>query len=93
MPNVASSRLSVFLAVACMALSAPAWAQKDAGSIVGTVKDQTGAIVAKAKVTVSDVERGTYLESATNDSASTWPARSVWAITRSRWSTPDSKRR
>src|SRR5713226_2915734 len=51
-----------------MVFPVAAWAQKDAGSIVGTVKDQTGAIVAKAKVTVSDVDRGTYLETATNDS-------------------------
>jgi hypothetical protein len=36
--------------------------------IVGTVKDQTGAIVAHAKVTVSDVERGTHIETSTNDS-------------------------
>ena len=48
--------------------SAPMWAQKDAGSIVGTVKDQTGAIVANAKVTVSDVERGIRLETTTNES-------------------------
>src|SRR6266849_11077358 len=67
-PNMASSRLSVFVAVAWIVFSVAAWAQKDAGSIVGTVKDQTGAIVAKAKVTVSDVDRGTYLETATNDS-------------------------
>ena len=46
----------------------PAWAQKDAGSIVGTVKDQTGAIVANAKVTVEDVERGIHLQTTTNDS-------------------------
>ena len=68
MPNLASSRFSVFLAILCMVFPVAAWAQKDAGSIVGTVKDQTGAIVAKAKVTVSDVDRGTYLETATNDS-------------------------
>jgi hypothetical protein len=41
---------------------------KDAGSIVGTVRDQTGAIVAGAEVTVSDSERGIRLETKTNDS-------------------------
>ena len=67
MPNLASFRLPVFLlAVVCIVSSA--WAQKDAGSIVGTVKDQTGAIVAGAKVTVSDVERGIRLETKSNDS-------------------------
>ena len=69
MPNLASFRLPVLLlAVVCIASSVPMWAQKDAGSIVGTVKDQTGAIVANAKVTVSDVERGIHLETTTNES-------------------------
>ena len=68
MPSLAISRSSVFLAVTCVILSVTAWAQKDAGGIVGTVKDQTGAIVANAKVTVTDVERGTHLETVTNDS-------------------------
>ncbi len=57
-----------FLALVCMVLSMPALAQKDTGSIVGTVIDQTGAIVANAKVTVSDVERGIHLQTTTNDS-------------------------
>ena len=69
MPHLASFRLPVLLlAVVCLASSVPMWAQKDAGSIVGTVKDQTGAIVANAKVTVSDVERGIHLETTTNES-------------------------
>ncbi len=69
MPHLASFRLPVLLlAVMCVASSVPMWAQKDAGSIVGTVKDQTGAIVANAKVTVSDVERGIHLETTTNES-------------------------
>jgi hypothetical protein len=69
MPHLASFRLPVlFLAVVCVASSLPMWAQKDAGSIVGTVKDQTGAIVANAKVIVTDVERGIHLETTTNES-------------------------
>jgi hypothetical protein len=69
MSTLASVRVSaLFLGAICMVFSASAWAQKDAGSIVGTVKDQTGAIVANAKVTVSDVERGSHLETTTNDS-------------------------
>ena len=64
----ASFRALLFVAVACMALCLPAWAQKDAGSIVGAVKDQTGASVANAKVTVTDTERGTHQETTTNDS-------------------------
>ena len=68
MPKLATSRSSVCLAILCVALSLPAWAQKDAGGIVGTVKDATGAVLAKAKVTVADVDRGTHLETETNDS-------------------------
>jgi hypothetical protein len=49
-------------------LSLTAWAQKDTGSIVGTVKDPTGAVVANAKVTVTDVERGITFGSTTNES-------------------------
>lgn len=63
-----AARFSILLAVVCLTLSVAAWGQKDAGSIVGTVKDQTGAIVANAKVTVSDVERGTNLVTSTNES-------------------------
>ena len=39
-------------------LAIPAWAQKDTGSIVGTVKDPSGALIADAKVTITDVEHG-----------------------------------
>ena len=41
---------------------------KDTGNIVGTVKDQTGAVVANAKVVVTDVERDIQLDTTTNDS-------------------------
>ena len=36
-----------------LALAAPLSAQKDAGAIVGLVRDSTGAVVADAKVTVT----------------------------------------
>jgi len=39
-------------------LATSAWAQKDTGSIVGTVKDPSGAIVANAKVLITDLEHG-----------------------------------
>src|SRR6516225_3248349 len=47
-------------------LAIPAWAQKDAGSIVGTVKDPSGAIVANAKVTITDLEHGQTSSTTTN---------------------------
>src|SRR5271165_2524316 len=47
--------------------AAAAWAQKDAGAIVGIVRDQSGAVVGAAKVTVTDVDRGTKSVIATND--------------------------
>src|SRR5512135_840424 len=44
---------------AMLILSPTMWAQKDMGSIVGTVRDPSGAFVAGAKVTVTDADRGT----------------------------------
>src|ERR1700751_225586 len=44
----------------------PSWAQKDMGTIVGAVKDSTGAVVADANVTVTDVEHGTAFHTTTN---------------------------
>jgi hypothetical protein len=49
-----------------LALSAPVLAQKDAGAIVGLVRDSSGAVVIGAKVTVTDADRGTTLEMTTN---------------------------
>ena len=43
------------------------WAQKDMGSIVGTVRDPSGAVVAGAKVTVVDADRGTTFETTTGN--------------------------
>jgi len=45
----------------------PLWAQKDAGAIVGLVRDASGAVVTGAKVTVVDVDRGIQLTLSTND--------------------------
>jgi hypothetical protein len=50
-----------------LALAAPLWAQKDAGAIVGLVRDTSGAVITGAKVTVTDVERGIQLTLSTND--------------------------
>src|ERR1035438_5741722 len=58
---------SVFLASVLLALATPLWAQKDAGAIVGLVRDPSGAVVTGAKVTVTDVDRGIQLTLSTND--------------------------
>jgi hypothetical protein len=34
-----------------------AWAQETTGSISGTVKDSSGAVIAKAKVTLTDTDK------------------------------------
>ena len=46
---------------------ASAWGQKDTGSIVGTVKDPSGAVVANAKVMVADAEHGINFATKTNE--------------------------
>ena len=61
-----SSLLIVSSLFLLITLIAPAWAQKDAGSIVGTVKDPSGAIVANAKVTITDLEHGQSSSTTTN---------------------------
>lgn len=52
--------------VAIISCVIPALAQKDTGSIVGSVKDPSGAVVANAKVTVTDVEHGQTSPTTTN---------------------------
>ena len=51
-----------------LVLAMPAFAQKDTGSIVGTVRDGTGAVVVDAAVEVTDIERGQTFKATTSDS-------------------------
>lgn len=60
--------LSVALSALFIMVAAPVWGQKDMGNIVGLVKDSTGAVVADANVTLTDVEHGTILKTTTNAS-------------------------
>jgi len=55
-----------FAFVPVILLSALCWGQKDTGSIVGTVKDPSGAVIAGAKVTATDADRGTSFQTTTN---------------------------
>src|SRR5207302_9946545 len=49
-------------------LTASAWGQKDAGSIAGTIRDASGAAVPQAKITVTEVDKGTSLIYSTGSS-------------------------
>ena len=51
-----------------LAVAASAWAQKDTGSIVGTVKDPTGALIPDAKITVTETEKGTTFVTSSDSS-------------------------
>lgn len=57
---------SVVVVLFGLGVAPAAWAQKDMGNIVGTVKDATGAVLADAKVTVTDVDHGTTFQTTTN---------------------------
>ncbi|MBO0910338.1 MAG: TonB-dependent receptor, partial [Acidobacteria bacterium] len=60
MRHQSGRRLSLFsLSISLFfVLAGPAWAQKDMASIVGVVRDPSGAVVANALVKVTDVDHG-----------------------------------
>lgn len=60
-------RWIIVCAFALLVLAGNAQAQKDTGSIVGTVTDASGAAVAGAKVVVTDVDRGINFETTTSE--------------------------
>src|SRR5688572_15063602 len=43
-------------------VAAPAWAQFETGTVVGTLKDSTGAVVPGAKVTLTNTQTGVTVE-------------------------------
>src|SRR3981081_3801942 len=57
----------LFIILMVLNVVTPLWAQKDAGAIVGLVRDASGAVVGGAKITVEDVDRGLQLTVSTND--------------------------
>jgi hypothetical protein len=54
------------LLLLAIGFATPLWAQKDAGTIVGTVRDASGAVVPGAKVSIEDVDRGVQMTLSTN---------------------------
>jgi TonB dependent receptor/Carboxypeptidase regulatory-like domain len=58
-PFPRSVRSVVYASLLVVGLCMAALAQKDTGAIAGTVKDSSGAVVASAQVTITDVDRGT----------------------------------
>ncbi len=56
----------VLLLTLFASLTPASWAQKDTATIVGTVKDPSGAVVPNVSVTVTDVEHGQTLNTTTN---------------------------
>jgi carboxypeptidase family protein/TonB-dependent receptor-like protein len=61
------TRIHVVLLAFILATCGLAKAQKDTGAIVGLVRDSSGASVAKARVTVTDVDRGTVVPAETSN--------------------------
>jgi Carboxypeptidase regulatory-like domain len=61
------SRVLLLLAAGVMITCATATAQKDTGGITGIVTDPTGAVVSGAKVSITDVDRGTTVTTSTNN--------------------------
>ena len=64
--KMASSAVCISLALFCF--SGTLSAQQVFGSIFGTVTDPTGAAVNGAKVTITDVNKGTVSEVTSNES-------------------------
>jgi carboxypeptidase family protein/TonB-dependent receptor-like protein len=60
-------RVLLLLAAAVMLPCTTAHAQKDTGGITGTVTDPSGAVVSGAKVSITDVDRGTTVTTTTNN--------------------------
>jgi len=63
-----SVRLSIVVALLTIGLSVPAWAQVTAGSVVGTISDPSGRVVARAEVRASDPAHG-ITRAATTDAS------------------------
>ena len=58
----------MIVAALCLLTASPAWAQFETASVVGTVRDSSGAVVPGAAVTLTGIETGVSTSRTTNDS-------------------------
>ena len=81
--NATPPWLLAALLAAFLFFATNSWAQKDTGGIAGTVKDASGAVVADAKVHVTDVDRGEscFLSDTDGSVSASGPARLFLATT------------
>ncbi len=68
MPCRMKAARAMVLACLLFAAASPSISQTTTGRIIGNVHDQSGAAVAGATLTVTDVERGTVRTATTDDS-------------------------
>ncbi|HET9532682.1 MAG TPA: TonB-dependent receptor [Blastocatellia bacterium] len=61
------SALTSLVLMLCLSLPLPGFAQATTGTIEGTVKDQSGAAISKAKITIKNVETNVSREATTDD--------------------------
>jgi hypothetical protein len=68
--NIRTKQVILFLAALALVCWAdlPAYAQTTRGTITGTVSDESGAVVAGAKVTVTQIDQGLNWETTTDGS-------------------------
>ncbi|MFZ0968677.1 MAG: carboxypeptidase-like regulatory domain-containing protein [Candidatus Acidiferrales bacterium] len=65
--GISRCRFVVSLLLTLLFTFTSAWAQKDTGAIAGTVTDASGRVVVGAKVRVTDVDRGTEVDTVTSE--------------------------
>src|SRR5262249_39608086 len=59
--------IAILLAIFASVWAMPAYAQSDSGAITGTVTDESGAVVAGAKVTITNLNNGEARTITTSD--------------------------